>query len=272
MDSIIKHIVQANEANGKINVGDYYDENGRLFCGKCREPKQTEQPIRINGQSKRMFIPCRCDREEEERYQSRIAAQKAQDKVKALRRSGVMDAAYNEYTFENDDGRNPKITASCKRYVDHWTEMSDIVCGVLFYGDVGGGKSFYAGCIVNALLNKGVPALMTRLSYLVNDRVKSEYPIHLKNFKLIVLDDLGAENISQTAFDIVNDIYLAKIPIICTTNLTFPELKNGATREKQRIYNRILERCPKKCFVPVTKSRIDTSRELDSEASEILGV
>ena len=47
-----------------------------------------------------------------------------QDKIKALRRSGVMDAAYNSYTFENDDGRNPKITASCKRYADHWQETS----------------------------------------------------------------------------------------------------------------------------------------------------
>lgn len=270
MLNIINHVVRANEANSKISEGDYFDENGRLFCGKCNEPKQTVDVFPLVKPPRRMFIPCRCDREEDERYKRRIEAQHMQDRIKQLRESGVMDAAYNEYTFENDDGRNPKITASCKRYVDHWTEMSDIVCGVLFYGDVGGGKSFYAGCIVNALLNKGVPALMTRLSYLVNDRVKSEYPIHLKNFKLIVLDDLGAENISQTAFDIVNDIYLAKIPIICTTNLTFPELKSGANIEKQRVYNRILERCPKKCLVPVTKSRIDTSRELDRLSSEIL--
>lgn len=270
MDTIINHIVQANEANGKINEGDYYDENGRLFCGKCREPKQTERPIPIGKIPKRMFVPCRCDREEEEQYNRRIAAQQMQDKIKALRRSGVMDEAYNSYTFEADDGRNPKITASCKRYVDHWTEMADIACGVLFYGDVGGGKSFYAGCIVNALLEKGVPALMTRLSYLVNNRVKADNPVQLKNYRLVVLDDVGAENISQTAFDVVNDIYLAKIPIICTTNLTLSELKNNAAVEKNRVYNRLLERCAKKCFVPVTKSRIDISRELDTAASQIL--
>lgn len=270
MLNIINHVVRANEANSKINEGDYYDENGRLFCGKCHEPKQTEKPFPLAKPPRRMFIPCRCDREEEEQYRRRIEAQKAQDKIKALRRSGVMDAAYNSYTFAADDGRDSKITASCKRYVAHWQEMLDLACGILFYGDVGGGKSFYAGCIVNALLDLGVPALMTRLSYLVNDRVKADNPINLKQFKLIALDDVGAENISQTAFDIVNDIYLARIPVICTTNLTLSELKSSATLEKQRIYNRILERCPKKCLVPVTKSRIDASRELDRLSSEIL--
>lgn len=270
MQSIINSIVSANEANGKINEGDFYDENGRLFCGKCGEPKQTSKLFPLVKPPRRMFVPCRCDREEEERYQRRIEAQKAQDRIKALRRKGVTDAAYNSYTFAADDRRNPKITASCKRYVAHWAQMRDLACGILFFGDVGGGKSFYAGCIMNALLDMGVPVLMTRLSSLVNDRVNSENPINLKSFSLIVLDDVGAENISQTAFDVVNDIYLAKIPVICTTNLTFAELKDNASVEKQRIYNRLLERCAKKCKVPVTKSRIDASRELDELSKEIL--
>ena len=270
MQDILSRIVKANEANGKICEGDFYDENGRLFCGKCKEPKQTSRLIPIGRTPRRMFIPCRCELEEEERYRRRIEAQNMQDKIKALRRSGVMDAAYNSYTFENDDGRNPKITASCKRYADHWQEMSDLACGVLFYGGVGGGKSFYAGCIANTLIEQGVPALMTRLSYLVNNRVKADEPIRLSDYRLIVLDDIGTENISQTAFDVVNDIYLAKIPVICTTNLTLSELKSSGSIEKQRIYDRLLERCAKKCLVPVTRSRVDVSRELDMKAAQIL--
>ena len=269
-NEILNHIVQANEANGKIREGDFYDENGRLFCGRCREPKQTKEPIPIGRTPHRMFIPCRCEREEEEKFQRRMEAQRTENRLRALRRSGIMDAAYNGYTFDNDDGRDPKITASCRRYVDHWEDMSAIACGILFYGDVGGGKSFYAGCIVNALLEKGVPALMTRLSYFVNDRVKSDHPIILNRFRLIVLDDIGAENISQTAFDIVNDIYLANIPIICTTNLTLSELKEPSGIEKRRVYDRLLERCGKKCHVPVAKSRLDASRELDSRSAQIL--
>ena len=39
--------------------------------------------------------------------------------------------------------------------------MRDKNVGMLFYGDVGTGKSFYACCIANALLDKGVSVLVT---------------------------------------------------------------------------------------------------------------
>lgn len=273
MDDIILNML-AKQSGSFKREGDYINSAGILICGKCGEPRTTIKEFPPGSGKNRAFpIVCRCDREEDERFDRRMKAQTLQDKIKALRRSGVMDAAYNNYTFANDDGRNPKITASCNRYVDRWAEMENIACGVLFYGDVGGGKSFYAACIANALLDKGVPALMTRLSYLVNNRVRGErgeMPIKLNQYRLIVLDDIGAENISQTAFDIVNDIYLANIPIICTTNLTPSELKAAPNIEKQRVYNRLLERCAKKCLVPVIKSRLDTSRELDRMATQIL--
>lgn len=268
-DSVLNKLSEQSDSFKR--EGDYTNSEGVLICGKCGEPRTTIKEFPTGSGNKRPFpVICLCDREEDEQYQRRMEAQKLQDKIKALRRSGIIDEAYNGYTFENDDGRNPKITASCKRYVAHWNEMYNIACGVLFYGDVGGGKSYYAGCIVNALIEQGVPAFITRLSTLVSNRVKEEKPIDLKAFKLIVLDDIGAENISQTAFDIVNDIYLAKIPLICTTNLKLAEMKNPASIEKQRVYNRILERCAKKCFVPVAKSRIDVSRELDIKATKIL--
>ena len=40
--------------------------------------------------------------------------------------------------------------------------------GLLIWGDVGTGKSFFAGCIANALLEKGVPVLMTNFSRILN--------------------------------------------------------------------------------------------------------
>jgi len=45
--------------------------------------------------------------------------------------------------------------------VEKWPEMRDKNVGMLFYGDVGTGKSFYACCIANALLDKGVSVLVT---------------------------------------------------------------------------------------------------------------
>lgn len=49
-------------------------------------------------------------------------------------------------------------------YVVHWSEMKAKSIGLLLWGDVGTGKSFFAGCIANALLEQGVPVLMTNFS------------------------------------------------------------------------------------------------------------
>lgn len=40
--------------------------------------------------------------------------------------------------------------------------------GLLIWGGVGTGKSFFTGCIANALLEKGVPVLMTNFSRILN--------------------------------------------------------------------------------------------------------
>lgn len=271
MDSVIYNIL-AKQSEGYAKPGDYTNSEGVLICGKCGEPRTSIKEFPPgSGQKKAFPIICRCDEEEERQYKERLAEQKRKDRVKLLRRSGIYDTAYSDYTFANDDGRNPVLTKKCKKYVEHWEEMADLKCGIVLYGDVGGGKSFFAGCIVNALLDKGVPALITRLSYLVNNRIDKNTPsINLNQFSLIALDDIGAENASQTAFDIVNDIYLMKIPILLTTNLRLSEMKNPEGIERERIYNRLLERAGEKWVVPVVKSRIDSSRELDRKAKEIL--
>ena len=48
-----------------------------------------------------------------------------------------------------------------RAYVDHWPEAFNRNIGLLLFGDVGTGKSFAAGCVANALLDRDVPVLMT---------------------------------------------------------------------------------------------------------------
>lgn len=270
MDTVLKKVVAENEAFGKVNKGDYYDENGRLFCGKCGEPKQTSRPITLLGRTKRMFIPCACDRAEE-RVRRRVAMQKFQDKVRRLRRQGLTDKAYESCTFEKDDGRNPDVVGLCRNYVRHWEEMRRQSAGILFYGDTGGGKSFYACCIANALLSLGVSVLVTRLSLLVRNRNDPQQPdIDLRQFDFIVLDDVGVENATPTAFSVINDIYLADIPLAVTTNLTPSEFKALTDLERRRIYDRIIERCCLKCEVKTTKTRLEMAKEKERQARAIL--
>lgn len=50
------------------------------------------------------------------------------------------------------------------RYVEQWQTMRTENIGLLFWGGVGTGKSFLAGCIANALMEQEVPVLITNFA------------------------------------------------------------------------------------------------------------
>ena len=124
---------------------------------------------------------------------------------------------------------------------------------LLLWGDVGTGKSFFAGCIANALLEQCVPVLMTNFAKLLNalsgmytdDR--NAYIDSLNRYSLLIIDDLGVERSSTFAqeqvFHVIDSRYRSGKPLIVTTNLTLDELKHTEDTAKRRIYDRILERC-----------------------------
>lgn len=124
--------------------------------------------------------------------------------------------------------------------------------GILFYGSVGTGKTFYASCIANALLEKRVTAAATSFPRLLNllqgTQDKQKLLDSLARYKLLILDDLGVERDStfgmEQIFNVVDARYHAHLPIIVTTNLSMEELKNPSSMPYARIYDRVLEMCP----------------------------
>ena len=125
--------------------------------------------------------------------------------------------------------------------------------GLLLWGDVGTGKSFFAGCIANALLEKGVPVLITNFSRILNTlsgihfEDRNQFIDSLNRYSLLIIDDLGIERNSEFAleqvFNVIDSRYRSKKPLIVTTNLTLEELNNPTDMAHSRIYDRILERC-----------------------------
>jgi DNA replication protein DnaC len=123
---------------------------------------------------------------------------------------------------------------------------------LLLYGDVGTGKTFYAACIVNALIDKGYPCLMTNFSRLTNTIAgmwdgKQEYIDSLRMFSLVAIDDLGVERdteyMNENVTTIIDSLYRAKVPMIITSNYTPKQLTEAGEIRKKRVYDRMLERC-----------------------------
>ena len=124
---------------------------------------------------------------------------------------------------------------------------------MLLWGNVGTGKSFIAGCIANALLDKGVPVIMTNFARLLNKLTdmyagdRNAYIDSFKRYPLMIIDDLGIERNSEFAreqvFSVIDSRYRSQLPMIVTTNLSLKKLKNPEDMARARIYDRVLERC-----------------------------
>ena len=234
-----------------LRADEYLNEDNLICCSKCHTPRQK----RINAMGKTMEPRCMCacqiaaheKREQERKHREFL------DMVERNRSVGLPDPELRKHTFENDLGYNPKQIAIAKQYVQHWEEFLASSTGLLLWGNVGTGKSFIAGCIANALLDKGVPVNITNFARLLNKLTdmysgdRNAYIDSFKKYPLMIIDDLGMERDSEFAreqvFSVIDSRYRSQLPIIVTTNLSLEELKDTTDLSKARIYDRVMERC-----------------------------
>lgn len=246
----LEGIRRAAEIANPRNPGDY-EKGGLLYCGKCHTPKQCNCVLPW----KTFIAPCMCKCETEKYNREKEATAEAEraDRIKNLRINGINDTDVRGMTFEADDGRDAKKTDLAKRYVAKWNELYRENIGLLFHGDTGNGKTFIAACIANALIDRGVPVLMTSFSKIINQlsgmysEDKIEYLNSINRYDLLILDDLGVERNTGFAlelmYSIVDSRYKAQKPMIVTSNLTMAEMKNPPNMDYKRIYSRVLEMC-----------------------------
>jgi DNA replication protein DnaC len=229
---------------------EYQEADGLYYCVRCRTPRQTR--ITILGEPLTPAVMCRCQREREEREQAEQNQKDLLQRVRWLKANGLQDKALRDYTFANDMGCNRSM-AKAHRYVEQWAEIEKNSTGLLLWGGVGTGKSFFAGCVANALIDQGVPVLMTNFARILNtltgmySQDRNDFVDSLNQYRLLILDDLGVERNSEFAleqvFHVIDSRYRSKKPMIVTTNLTLDEMKHPADLAHARIYDRVLERC-----------------------------
>lgn len=266
--------------------GDYYGEDGFLYCGKCHTRKQHEITLPADGDGTegkvRVGIACKCQAavlEAEERERER---KDFEQRMEALRRDGITDPAYLRYTFAQDDRRNPDVTDVCLRYVQNWKEMKAENIGILFYGDVGTGKSFLACAIANALLGRLVSVSVTNFPRLLNaiqgtfDEERQRRIDSLQRYSLLVIDDLGVERDTafsvEQVYNVIDTRARSGKPVIITTNLSMKDLQNPPSLAYKRIYDRVLEMCPIRLKMVGESRRAGNANERRDLARRLLGL
>ncbi|MBQ5588006.1 MAG: ATP-binding protein [Selenomonadales bacterium] len=195
-------------------------------------------------------------------------------RIAALRKKGIADSMLLDMTFVNDLYPDSSPSKVARAYVREFDTMLEKNAGLLFAGNCGTGKTFYAGCIVNALIDKGIPALMTTMSRIIRLPFDGfdEALRDIEAADLVVFDDLGAERDTsfawERAFDAIDSRIRARKPIIVTTNFAPQELRAAKNIREQRIYDRILGAC---AVVPVTGESIRV-KEQREKTNMILGL
>ena len=263
-----KFIAQKAAQASPEEPGDYR-QDGLLYCGKCHTQKQCR--VNLMGQEDIVSCLCKCA---SERLEAEERAQKKREelsRISTLRVQGIQDKAVREYTFANADQSEEII--KCQKYVERWPDMLENNSGLMFWGGVGNGKTFAASCIANALIDKGIPALVTSFPRILGAGWdKTEIIDQMRRFPLMVIDDLGAERQSEYArevvYTVVDERYKSGKPLIVTTNMTLDEIRNPADRSQERIYSRILEMCVPVYFkggsrrVALAKNKTQLAREV----------
>lgn len=232
-----------------INDNDYYGDDGLIYCGDCKTPKQVT--VTLSGEPVTFMCLCRCLKEKRDRERAEMEEEQRRIRIRELTAEGMQDAAMRSWTFENDDGSNPELIKVCRNYVDNFDYFREHKKGLLLFGSVGTGKTFAAGCIANALIQKGIPCMMTSFPELVNRFAawtdKAENIASLSKYQLLVIDDLSSERntayMNEIIYTVIDARYRDGQPIIVTTNLSGQEIKNAAEIAKQRVYSRLMEMC-----------------------------
>ena len=250
IEAAIGGIIEKAKETNNIVEGDYIGENNLYYCGKCKTAKQC----RVTFAGREMVVPCICHckaeaiKQEEEQRQQRAFF----ERVQRYRRMGFPESDMENWTFANDDRKNPKMSDAMQNYVKHFDEFREKGKGLLLFGNVGTGKTFYAACIANALIDRGIPCLVTNFARIANTvqglfEGRQEYYDSLNRFPLLLIDDLAAERkteyMQEIVFNVIDSRYRAGLPLIVTTNLTREEMQHPADITYQRIFSRLFEMC-----------------------------
>lgn len=225
---------------------EYPGEDGLLHCAICHAPVQCV--INVLGKTRTVRCICKCRVAELEEDKRRMR----HEEYERTRRHCFAESAMHGWTFANDDRQNPKISDAMQRYVEKFEQFKADSKGLLLYGACGTGKTYYAACIANALIDKGYTCRMTNFATLINEMQgkfdgKQDYLNSLNRCDLLIIDDLGIESSSEfrreVVFNIIDSRYRSGKPFIVTTNLTPDEIKGAKEIGQQRVFDRVLERC-----------------------------
>ena len=228
---------------------DYIGEDALLHCGICGEAKEAYVPKELFFGKDRHSRNCRCVREYHEAQDAESERTRHLHEVERLKRNCFRYSNFTDVTFENSKIKNKQFVY-CQDYVHNWEESKEKNIGLLFWGDVGTGKTYLAACIANALIEQEVSVRMLNFSHILNAGfdTKNELLEDICRCSLLIIDDFGSERETEYGLEIIHSVldarYSSGKPMIVTTNLPLQTIQNPTDVMHKKIYDRLANCVP----------------------------
>ena len=232
----------------ELKNGDFM-KDGLLHCGVCGEPRERRFPESSLLLGRIMYkhpSACFCERKAREADEKCLREQQHEAEVQRPKEKCFDHRIMAAWTFDQSILDEQKLKIG-RKYVEKWLDVRENNFGLLLWGKVGTGKTYFATAIANALLQKEVPVRMTNLAAIMNCRYeeRAELIKSFNRFDLLIIDDFGMERDTsfgmETVYQVIDGRYLDHKPLILTTNLSLEALKNPIDLDHRRIYDRVLE-------------------------------
>ncbi|MBB5172707.1 primosomal protein DnaI [Texcoconibacillus texcoconensis] len=255
-DSIIteeivkKHLNEFDQYNKERNHCDHCPG-----LEDCPNMMQGYQPVVSSdfGDIRIGYQPCVLKRQDDQKHQQ-------QNMIKSL----YIPKEIVEATFSNvDEDDTSKLRAKAKALeFAHTADPGNDGQGLYFYGKFGVGKTYMMGAIANLLAERDIetmlvytPDFFREIKQGISDGSYQEKLEAVKSVPVLILDDIGAENLSSWLRDEVLGSLLQyrmmeKLPTLFTSNYDFDELeahlmytqKGNVERVEELKAKRIMER------------------------------
>ena len=157
---------------------------------------------------------------------------------------------FSSHKLNEDDRFSPRknmeniLKFLREEYIPNFNATTD---NLLFYGDSGTGKTFLSCCVAKELLDDGFLVIYRTIDELMHNlrEIKFENNSELENIllncDLLIIDDLGAEQITDFTttefFNLLNKKLLRKKKMLISTNLSLSDIRTTYT---ERISSRLL--------------------------------
>ncbi|HWQ30716.1 MAG TPA: ATP-binding protein [Negativicutes bacterium] len=228
-------------------------------CEICGEP--IARQLEVVGTPYIVPSPCSCSREKWTAADEADRKAKQLRKIERLNQYSLHSEDFYRCTFENWERvpENERYYQLGIRFIRNWEALKAQNIGLMIYGEPGNGKSYMSFCIANRLLEKLVPVLVIKSIDLL-DLIRRTYDSYgdmgeieildlIDQADLLVLDDLGAENLTSwgkaTLYKVIDRRYRSNKMLFITTNLKPEDLRRKLIQEDgvSRIYDRIIGLC-----------------------------